>query len=114
MPEEIKPGEMPTEPIEQPAKTPAGMVEIDAAELEKIRKALKEANAEAAKHRKLAEQVEAERKAKEEAEMTALQKAELRAKELESALNSERKARLQQEIAAKVGLPAKLASRLQG
>lgn len=113
MADEQKPGEIP-EPNEQPAEKPTGMVEIDAAELEKIRKALKEANAEAAKHRKAAEAAEAERKAKAEAEMTELQKVAKRAEELEAALKGERKARLQQEAAAKVGLPAKLASRLQG
>jgi uncharacterized protein YhaN len=90
------------------------MVQVSAKELDDIRAALKKANAEAAKYRKTAEQVEAERKAKEEAEMTELQKWQRKAQELEAAVASERRTRLQQEVAAKVGLPAALASRLVG
>ena len=99
----------------QPAATPAAeMVSISASELEQIRAALKKANGEAAKYRKTAETVEAERKAKAEAEMTELQKAQARAAELEAELTKTKRASMQSEIAAKVGLPAKLASRLQG
>jgi anthranilate phosphoribosyltransferase len=112
MVKETPEGEKPT--TEQPAKPIAEMVQISATELEDIRAALKKANGEAAKYRKTAEQVEVERKAKEEAEMTALQKAEARAKDLEAQLNGERHARLQAAVAAKVGLPAQLADRLKG
>jgi hypothetical protein len=103
-------------PVEGQAETQtsAEMVQISAAELVDIRAALKKANAEAAKYRKTAEQVEAERKAKEEAEMTELQKWQRKAQELEAAVATERRTRLQQEVAAKVGLPGKLADRLKG
>jgi phage terminase Nu1 subunit (DNA packaging protein) len=113
MADETKAPEM-GETKEQPQATSTEMVQISAAELENIRIALKKANGEAAKYRKTAEQVEADRAAKEQAEMTALQKAEAKAKELEDKLTQLERARMQGEVAAKVGLPAKLASRLQG
>lgn len=109
-------GEMPeTEQATTPT-TPnaAEMVTISAEELGKIRAGLKAANAEAAKHRKAAEQAEAERKQREEAEMTALDRANKRAAELEAELNAERKARLQIAAAKAAGLPDALAARLQG
>lgn len=114
MTEEVKQTEMVEKPQEQPAQETTEMVTISATELEQIRSALKKANGEAAKYRKTAEQVEAERKAKEEAEMTALQKAEAHAKELEARIAQIERQRVQAEVAAKVGLPAILASRLQG
>jgi phage terminase Nu1 subunit (DNA packaging protein) len=103
-------------PVEGQAETQTSteMVQVSASELADIRAALKKANAEAAKYRKTAEAAESERKAKEEAEMTELQKWQRKAQELEQAVASERRTRLQTEIAAKVGLPAKLASRLHG
>jgi phage terminase Nu1 subunit (DNA packaging protein) len=108
----------PEQPTEMEGKaetqTSAEMVQVSASELADIRAALKKANAEAAKYRKTAEAAESERKAKEEAEMTELQKWQRKAQELEQAVASERRTRLQTEIAAKVGLPAKLASRLHG
>jgi len=99
---------------EQPAAASAVIAPDPVTELEQIRAALKKANGEAAKYRKAAELAEAERKAKQEAEMTELDKANKRADEAEAkALKLEREA-MQREIAAKVGLPAKLANRLQG
>lgn len=112
MTEEMKPGEMSEQ--EQPEQKPTEMVSVSAAELAEIRAALKKANAEAAKYRKTAEQIEQERKAKEEAEMTALEKANKRAADLEAQIKQMERSRMQSEIAAKVGLPAKLANRLQG
>jgi predicted Zn-dependent protease len=112
MTEETKQAEMVEN--EQPEAKKTGMVEIDAAELEQIRAALKKANGEAAKYRKAQEQLEADQKAKAEAEMTELDKANKRTAELEARLKQIERENVQREIAAKVGLPAKLASRLQG
>jgi uncharacterized membrane protein YccC len=99
---------------EQTAPTSTEMVQISAAELEKMRKALKDANTEAAKHRKAAEQSAAEEARRKEAEMTELQKAQKRADEAEARAKQFEHTHLQKEIAAKVGLPARLATRLQG
>jgi hypothetical protein len=113
MAEETQQPEM-GEPQEQPTQTPAEMVSISAAELEKIRKALKDANAEAARHRKTAEQVAADEAKRKEAEMTELQKAQKRADEAEARAQQLERTSLQREAAANTGLPAKLADRLKG
>lgn len=112
MAQETQAGGMPNEQTQQPDATE--MVQISKEELEKIRKGLKEANAEAAKYRITQEKLEQERKAKADAEMTELQKVQAHAKELEERLAQTERARMQSEVAAKIGLPAKLASRLQG
>lgn len=106
-------GEMPQEPnaSETPAveekNTPAEQntetVTLAKAEYDKVLKALKDANAEAAKRRK-----ELDEKAK--AEMT---EAERLKKDLETA-QAERLALLRERVAAKHGLPDALANRLQG
>lgn len=111
MAEEQQQGEMSEQ---DQAQENTGMVQISAVELAKIRKGLKDSNAEAARYRKEAEQAEIERKAKQEAEMTELEKVAKRAAELEAQLQRLTRENLQREIAAKVGLPAKLATRLQG
>lgn len=113
MTEEITQPEM-GEPEVQPAQTTAVIATDPAAELEQIRAALKKANGEAAKYRKAAELAEAERKAKQEAEMTELDKANKRVAEAEAKAQRLEREAMQREIAAKVGLPAKLANRLQG
>jgi phage terminase Nu1 subunit (DNA packaging protein) len=105
-------GVMPTAQAQQPDS--AEMVQISKEELEKIRKGLKEANAEAAKYRIAQEKLDTERKAKETAEMTELEKIKARAQELETKLAQKERASLQSEVAARLGLPAKLAGRLQG
>jgi cobalamin biosynthesis Mg chelatase CobN len=112
MTEESKQGEMPENT--QPEPKSAEMVQISAAELEKIRAALKSANAEAAKHRIAAEKIEADKKAREEAEMSELDKTRKEARELKARVAQMERDTLAREIAAKVGLPAKLATRLQG
>ena len=83
-------------------------------EIDQLRVALKKANSEAASKRKLLETFEAERKAREDAELSEMDKlrkelAETRGK-AEWLELSQRKA----AIAAKVGLPSALADRLQG
>jgi membrane protein involved in colicin uptake len=76
--------------------------------------ALKKANAEALKFRKAAEAIEAERKAKEEAELSETEKLRKHAAELEAELKAARIATLQRDAAAKLNLPAELAPRLKG
>jgi hypothetical protein len=120
MPDEIKsemdnPTNQPAEMEGEKADQPKGGAEMTPAEeLEAMRAALKKANAEAARFRKQVEAIEAERKAKEEAEMTELQKAQKRAAELEAKLTALELAQKRREIAEKVGLPPALAARLQG
>jgi len=97
-----------------PAAQATEMVSMSAAELEQLRSALKQANAEAAKRRKELEAVEADRKAKAEAEMTELQRAQQRMAELEQALRQRDIADLQRAAAEKAGIPTALASRLHG
>lgn len=87
---------------------------VSRAEFEAVQKALKEANKEAAARRKALEAYEADKKAREEAEMTDLQKAQKRLAELEGALKATELKDRKRAIADKVGLPAVLASRLQG
>ncbi len=114
MADETKEGAMP-EPQdtgnEQASETPAS---TDPAEIERIRLALKKANAEAAAYRKKAdafEKAEADRKA---AEMTEAEKLAAKLKEYEGKLSQYERAALIRKIADEVGLPASLADRLQG
>ena len=116
MADENPKGEMPETPA---SETPANVQETQEEPFDKERamatiEKLRGFEKEAEKLRKVvAASEEAERKRK-EAEMSELEKAQKRAEEAEQkAAKLERQA-LQQEIAAKVGLPAKLASRLQG
>ena len=108
--------EQPTETVaEQPATTPTPETgESVEARIARMEAALKKANAEAAKYRKAAEQIEAERKAKEEAELSETDKLRKRAAELEAELKAAQIAALKQIAATKHNLPAELASRLQG
>lgn len=101
---------------EQPAETPAPEMDANAlkAELERVQKALKEANKEAAGRRKRLEeleQAEAKRKELELSEVERLQKqlADITGK----AARLERES-LQRSIAEKTGLPTAFAARLQG
>lgn len=107
------PGETPTTP--PPAPEPAAeTVSITKAEWEKVQSALKEANKEAASRRKRLEELEAADKQKKDAEMSELEKLQKKVQEAESkAAKLEREAH-QREVAAKVGLPAAFANRIQG
>lgn len=102
-----------TEMVTDTNKTEASGMDA-AAELENTRAALKKANAEAAKYRKAVEAAEADKKAREEAEMTELQKAQKRLAELETAYAAKELAERKRVIAEKNGLPPALAVRLQG
>lgn len=130
MADEPKEGEMPEAKVEAPAQPEPKAAEIvveakDAkdleAELEKARKALKEANKEAAERRKKLDEYEAAEKKRQDAEMTEAEKVQARLKELESAiaekdtlLKQKERQELQRKVAAAVGLPEGLASRLSG
>lgn len=117
------------ETAEQPAsETPAATQTqaaptetVSKAEYEKLQAALKAANAEAAKRRKDLEKYEQEANERKEAEMTELQKLQAQLEKLQRE-RDEAAAELAQrtlndtkrEIAAKVGLPPILATRIQG
>ena len=73
-----------TEMVTEEVLEPAASDDVQA-ELERVRAALKKANAEAAQRRKQLEQFEAEAQARREAEMTALEKAQAQAQEAEAA-----------------------------
>lgn len=106
-------GETPTTPTPAP-ETAAETVSITKAEWEKVQSALKEANKEAASRRKRLEELESADKAKKDAEMSELEKLQKKYQEAESkAAKLEREAH-QRDVAAKVGLPAAFASRIQG
>lgn len=111
-----------SKPTDQHAETVAvDTVSISKAEFEKIQRALKEANAEAAKHRKRVEAIEQAEQAKRDAELSEMEKLQ---KKL-TALEQERQdyaAKLaarelldrKREIARKHNLPDALATRLIG
>ena len=87
---------------------------ISKAEFDKVAAALKEANKEAASRRKRLEELEAEEAKRAEAAMTETEKATKRAQELEAKLKAYERTEAQRTVAEKVGLPAALATRLQG
>ena len=75
---------------------------------------LRQENKDLGKTAKRVQEFEAAEAKRKEAEMTELQKAQKQLSDLQEALNGERHARLQSEVAAKAGLPAALANRLMG
>lgn len=75
---------------------------------------LRRENRDLGKAAKRVQELEADQRAKQEAEMTELQRLEARAKAAEERAAQLERAALQREIAAKVGLPAALATRLIG
>lgn len=89
-------------------------VAVSKAEFDKMAAALKEANKEAAARRKRLEELEAEEAKRKEAAMTETEKATKRAQELEAKLKAYERTEAQRAVAEKVGLPAVLATRLQG
>ena len=104
--------EMPAE--QQHSEPTAEKVEISKAEFEKLQAALKDANKEAAARRKRLEELEAAETKRKEAEMTETEKVAKRAQELEAKVKAFERNELARKVAAKVGLPEVLASRLQG
>jgi multidrug efflux pump subunit AcrB len=126
---DVEPGEMPTTdpagemPAEQPStETPAGE-SLDAikAELEQARKALKDANREAADRRKKLEAFEQAEKQRKDAELSEMERLQKQLDELKAERDraaAELKQRqiddTKRAIAAKLGLPEALALRIQG
>ena len=100
--------------VETPEKTTAETVAVSKAEFDKMQAALKEANKEAASRRKRLEELEAQEAQRKEAAMTETEKATKRAAELEAKLKAYERTEAQRKVAEKVGLPAALATRLQG
>lgn len=107
-----QPGEMPNP---TPASEPASeTVAISKAEFDKLQAALKEANREAASRRKRLDELEQAEAKRKEAEMSETQRlqAQLEAATAKAA-KLEREGN-QRDIAARVGLPAAFAGRIQG
>jgi len=100
--------------VETPEKTTTETVAVSKAEFDKMQAALKEANRESAQRRKRLEELEAQEASRKEAAMTETEKATKRAAELEAKLKAYERTDAQRKVAEKVGLPAALATRLQG
>jgi hypothetical protein len=112
-----------TETVTDPAPptTPTVTVETLQAELDKVTRALKDANSEAAKRRKALEAFEQAEAKRKEAEMTEAEKltakleaAEAERKRLEGELKERNINDQKRKVAEKVGLPSALADRLHG
>lgn len=106
-------GETPEEPLAPSEETP----ETGATAEERIanmEKALRKANHEAAANRKKLEAFEAAEREKREAEMSELEKAQSRARELESELAVLRLSEMRRQAASEAGIPAEFAERLKG
>lgn len=116
MAEDLEKTEMvePVAPEQKPEADTTEMGKDPQTELSDIRNALKKANAEAAKYRKLAEAIEAEKKAKAEADMTELEKATQKLKELETKTKAYEVGQLKAEVAKTIGLPEELKEWLHG
>lgn len=115
MTEENKPGEMLEQQGNQEGETPTEQQgEFDKERAMALIEKLRRENRDLGKTAKRAQELEAEAAKRKEAEMTELQKAQKRAEEAEARAAKLERESLQREIAAKVGLPAKLATRLQG
>lgn len=118
MTEDTKPGEMPTTPAgETPAETTQAKPQTQdelAAELEAARKALKQANREAAERRVKLEAFEKAEQERKQAEMTELEKLQAQLKDAQSQLERRALEDTKARIAKDVGLPDALAARIQG
>ena len=110
------PDEM-TEMVEEQGAKPevqAEVVSISKAEFDKMQAALKEANKEAATRRKQLEALEADKKAREDAELSEKDKLAKRLQEAEHQLKTFSFREMQRQAAEKAGLPSAFVSRLQG
>lgn len=112
-----------TEMVEQPENPQVEDVDIEKvrAELEATRKALKDANREAAERRKKLEALEKAEQDRKDAEMTELQKAQaelerikIERDQLEQAKKAMELSQRKRAVADKIGLPTALADRLTG
>jgi Arc/MetJ family transcription regulator len=100
--------------VEKTEEVAAEVVSISKTDYEKMASALKEANKEAATRRKQLEALEAEKKSREEAELSELEKTAKRLQETEAQLKTLSRREMQRQAAEKVGLPVAFVSRLQG
>jgi chromosome segregation ATPase len=107
------PKPQPTAASETPAAAPQAQSDL-AAELERTRAALKQANSEAAERRKRLEALETAEAKKKESELSEVEKLTKRLQEAEAKLSQKEKTEARRAVAEKVGLPAAFASRLQG
>ena len=122
MPEQVE-TPTPQQPKEQPAEITSETKDASKleAELEKTRKALKDANKEAADRRKRLDELEKAEQERQQAQMSEQEKLQARLKELENAnaekeklLKEKDRQELQRKVAKAVGLPDGFAERLRG
>jgi len=110
MPEEIETIQEPaTETVAEATPEPISQEAFD-----KMQKALKEANKEAAQRRKVIEQYEASEKAKRDAELSEVEKANKRAEEAERKAQLLERESLQRKAAEAAQLPTAFADRIKG
>lgn len=113
-------GEMPTTPaVEKAADNqteakPAVTVEVLQAELEAARKALKDANREAAERRKKLDAIEKAEKDKADAELSEAEKLRRELADATTRLKAAETDNLKRKVATETGLPAELIDRLRG
>lgn len=88
--------------------------EVSKEAFEKMQKALKEANKEAAQRRKTIEQYEAKEKERRDAELSEVDKANKRAEEAEQKAQRLERESLQRKAAEAAGLPTAFAERIKG
>jgi septal ring factor EnvC (AmiA/AmiB activator) len=108
-------GETPTDEVQpRPEVLTAEMVENMRAELDRVQKALKDANRESAGRRKRLEELEQAEQTRKDQELSELEKLQKKYQETEAkAAKLEREA-LQRAAAEKIGLPLAFANRIQG
>jgi hypothetical protein len=92
----------------------AEMVEISAAELEKIKASLAQANKEAAERRRKLDAYEKAEQERKQAEMTELEKMRAQFEEVQTKAALLEREKLQRQAAEAAGLPMALAGRIQG
>lgn len=119
--ETVLPGETPTTPApetgavtNQADAKPAVTVEALQAELEATRKALKDANKEAAERRKRLDAIEKADKEKADAELSETEKLKRELESTAARLKAAETDNLKRRIAAETSLPAELIDRLRG
>lgn len=88
--------------------------EVSKEAFEKMQRALKEANKEAAQRRKTIEQYEAKEKERRDAELSEVDKANKRAEEAEQKAQRLERESLQRKAAEAAGLPTAFAERIKG
>jgi len=116
MTEEVKVTQS-TETVEQATETAAEQAapeEFDRDRAMALIEKLRKENRELTKRAKTADELEAEKRKREEAEMSELDKANKRLAELEAQVKNQTLAQMRREVAASVGLPPALADRIHG